>query len=107
MNIKFIKDEDGENWDIGDAIRIEASLTQTDPFDDTESKVNIANFTITITGYNDNEVVSQQALTNHDTGQYFYKWDTTGLDAGDYEVKVEASENGVKETETAWIKLKA
>lgn len=105
MNIKFLKDEDGEDWDVGDTITIESEIRFSEVFSEDENLVNIDTVNITITGYNGNEVVTSQAMQNHATGQYFFEWDTTGLDAGDYEVEIDAS-NSIGEIETGWIKLK-
>ena len=103
MNIKFLND--GEEFDIGDTIRIETTVEEQQPFEETSSLVDPAQITITITGYNDNEVVSQEDMTKEEKGKYFFNWNTSGLDAGDYEVVTSASTNGTKDNEDDWIRL--
>jgi len=103
MNIKFLND--GEEFDIGDTIRIETTVEEQEPFEETSSLVDPAQITITITGYNDNEVVSQQDMTKDSTGKYFYNWNTNGLDAGDYEVVTSASANGATDNEDDYIRI--
>lgn len=105
MNIKFLKDEDGDDWDVGDSITIEATVNFSDVFSDTSNKTNLNSVQITITGYNNNVVINAQSMTNNDTGEYYYVWDTTGEDPGDYEIEVDGA-NGASEVETAWIRLK-
>ena len=67
MNIKFLND--GEEFDIGDTIRIETTVEEQLPFEETSSLVDPAQITITITGYNDNEVVSQEDMTKEEKGK--------------------------------------
>jgi hypothetical protein len=103
MNIKFLND--GTEFDVGDTIRIESTIEEQEPFEESWSLTDPQTVEITITGYNDNEVVSSQSMTKESTGKYFYNWDTTGLDAGDYEVVVDSSTNGISEVEDDWIKI--
>lgn len=103
MTIKFLGE--GREFDVGDTIRIESTIEEQAPFEEEFTLTDPSTVTITITGYNDNEVVSQQDMTKDSTGQYFFNWTTTGLDAGDYEVVVSASTNGTKEVEDDWVKL--
>jgi len=107
MNIKFLQNNEGDDWDIGDTIRIEATVKESEPFEAAENAdlVDPSTIEITITGYQDNEVVSNASMTQNSTGQYFYNWDTSGLDPGDYEIEITASQNGTAETDDEWIRL--
>lgn len=103
MTIKFLGD--GKEFDVGDTVRIESTVTTEPPFSDTESKADPASITITIFDYSDNKVVDSQSMTQNDTGQYFYKWDTSGENKGDFEVVVSSSLNGTSEEEDDYIRL--
>jgi len=103
MNIKFLND--GEEFDIGDTIRIETTIEEQLPFEETSSLVDPAQITITITGYNNNEVVSQEDMTKDSKGKYFFNWNTNGLDPGDYEVETAASANGATDNEDDYIRI--
>ena len=103
MNIKFLNN--GEEFDVGDTIRIETTVEERQPFEDTYSFTDPSSISITITGYNDNEVVSEADMTKDSTGKYFYNWTTTNLEPGDYEIVIESSTNGTKDVEDDWIRL--
>lgn len=97
--------ENGDDFEVGDTVRIESTVKSNEPFDEERTLSDPEEITVTITGYNDNEVVSAQDMTKNATGEYFFNWNTSSLDAGDYEVVVTASDAGVTETEDDWIKL--
>lgn len=107
MTIKFL----GENgrdteFDVGDTIRIESTIEQQRPFEDTWSLTDPNTVTITIIeDYNNTKIVEEVDMTKDSTGQYFYNWNTTNLDPADYEVIVDGSTNGAKESEDDYIRL--
>jgi len=103
MTIKFLGE--GEEFDVGDTIRIESTIKAEPPFSDDKNLQSVANVDITITDYNGTDVVDDQAMTEFSEGQYFYEWDTTGLGKGDFEVVVTANENGITEIEDDFVRL--
>jgi len=105
MNIKFLQNNENDDWDVGDTITIETTVEQTAAFEDNYTKFDPDTIEITIIGYNDNEVVSAASMTKDVTGRYYYNWDTSGLSAGDYEIEIEASANGATEKDDEWIRI--
>ena len=91
-------------YDVKDTIRIESTIELNPPFDDT-TKTDPETVEITITEPDDTEDVST-SMTNHETGEYYYNWDTTNLDEGDYLVEVYAERaSSESELEDFYIRL--
>ena len=105
MNIKFLQNNEGDDWDVGDTIRIETVVEENQAFSDTFTKSDPESIKITITGYNSNIVVNSQTMDMDGTGEYYFNWDTSGLAPGDYEIEITASKNGTSETDDEWIRL--
>jgi len=105
MNIKFLQNTEGDDWDVGDTIRVETTAEENQAFSDTYAKFDPDSITITITGYNSNVVVNSQDMDKNAQGEYYFNWDTTGLSAGDYEVEITATANGTDEVDDEWIRI--
>lgn len=105
MNIKFLGPDGEDSFEVGDTIRLESTVESEPEFSDTKTKENVTTAEITITDFDGTEKVSQASMTNHDTGEYFYMWDTTGLSSGDYKVKIDVEESGVDENDVEYIRL--
>ena len=99
MNIK-------STYDLKDTIRIESTIKIDTAFSDTDNYYSPNTVEITITSPDDSEVVSNASMTEHDTGEFYYEWDTSTLDAGDYLVEVYAEkDDGVKALDDFYIRL--
>jgi len=105
MNIKFLGE--GEEFDVGNTIRIESTIKETQPFEDDDQAqlFDPSTVEITITDYDGTDVVSSVSMTQDSTGQYFHNWNTTGLTSGDYEIVIHAEQNGKVHNEDDWIRL--
>jgi len=103
-NIKFLK-EDGEDFEIGDTVTFEYTVKGREPFEDTRTLEDPETIEISVEGYQNNLVVEGQSMTKNAVGEYFYNWDTSNLDAGDYKVTVFVSGGGSSDEENDWIRL--
>mgnify|MGYP006279747377 CR=1 FL=1 len=92
--------------EVGDTVRFESENFSSTPFNDSESLVDADTITITVEKRDGTKVVDEASIENHDTGQYFYEWDTTGLEATDYQVTVKAERGDVQEKTCGYIRLK-
>jgi len=105
MNVKFLGE--GTEFDVGSTVRIESTIKATDPFED-ESQATLTDpsiIEITIIEYDGTNTVDEVNMTQESTGKYYFNWDTTGLDAGDYEIVVHAEQDGTKHSEDDWIRI--
>ena len=92
-------------YDVKDTVRIESTIELNPPFDDT-TKTDPETVEITITNPDNTEDVTSESMTNHETGEYYYNWDTVNLDEGDYFVEVYAERaSGESELEDFYIRL--
>jgi len=105
MTIKFIGENGKDTFDQGDTITIEGTFKESLPFDDDQTLTDPDQIELTIKGFENNIVVDQVDMTKNDTGEYFFNWDTSEVDAGDYEVEVQIFQEGAEEVEKEWIKL--
>lgn len=64
-------------YDKGAAIRIESQHYSTTPFSTTETLYDPTTVTVTVTDGDGVEVVADQEMTNHTTGQFYYILQTT------------------------------
>lgn len=94
------------NYEVGDTARIEVVFKQNQPFQDDEVIIDPDSMKITITEeYDGTEVVSDQDMTKYEDGKYYYLWDTTGEDAGDYEIKITGTDGGNTDVEDEYVRL--
>lgn len=99
MNIK-------STYDLKDTIRVESTIEIDAAFSDTDNLFSPDTVEITITAPDDSEVVGDAEMTEHDTGEFFYEWDTSNLSGGDYLVEVYAEKaDGVKALDDFYIRL--
>lgn len=94
-----------DNRDVGDTVRFESEFFSSLPFQDEENLTDAENITITIETADGNEVVDSQDLTEHKRGQYFFEWNTSGLDPVQYKVTVEVEQGDGSETTHGFIEL--
>lgn len=94
--------------DLGDSRTIEYTVKERAVFSDTETTTNIDTITITIQEPDGTDRVTDQSMSNYDTGKYFYKFDTDPSDpVGDYFVEVEATDSSNNsETDNFYIRVK-
>ena len=91
--------------EVGDTIRFESELYSSLPFNENESLTDADTIEITIEKRDGTKVVDSQSMTEHAEGQYYFEWDTSGLEATDYKVTVSASTSNASETDCGFIRL--
>jgi len=90
--------------DVGDTVIIEANIDFNLPFVDDQEPAKLEDSSVEITDYK-GEVVDEGELIRNDDGEYYYEWDTRGLEAGDYNVRIEAEQDGNFEVDKNFIRL--
>ena len=96
-----------EERDLGDSILIETTIKKRTPFSDTPTKFDPSTVVLTIKDTGDTEIISEEAMENNDTGEYYYKWDTDDFDitTGDYEIIIKAEDGTTTEIDNDFIRL--
>lgn len=94
-----------DDREVGDTVRFESEFFTSLPFEDSESLTDADNIEITIESADGTKVVDSQDLTEHDTGQYFFEWNTSGEDVGQYKVVVNATQGDGDERTIGFIEL--
>lgn len=92
--------------EVGDTIRFESELYNTTPFDTDETLTDADSITVTIEKKDSTKVVDSASLSEHAKGQYFYEWNTSGLEATDYQVKITANQGDADEVSCGYVRLK-
>lgn len=91
--------------EVGDTPRFEEEVKEFTPFDSEGSLVDPDTITITISKYDGTKVVDSESMQKHATGQYFYNWDTQGLEATEYKVEIVAVKGDIEEKSEYFVEL--
>lgn len=95
-----------KTYDLDGAIIIESEVRVNQPFQDTpDDPSEIDGVTIDIY-YQGSKVVDGVSMTKDDTGQYYYTWDTSDEESGDYGIKITVEKDGAEGVENEVIRLK-
>jgi len=94
-----------DNRDVGDTVRFESEFFSSLPFEDNESLTDADNINITIEKADGTKVIDGKSLTEHEVGQYFFEWNTSGLDPVQYKITVEVVQGDGSETTHGFIEL--
>lgn len=79
-------------FDRGDAVRVQSTHTTTTPFSTTETNYDPTSVTLTVKGPDGVDKITDQAMSNHATGQLYYILQTlTSWDKGKYTAYVTAT----------------
>lgn len=91
--------------EVGDTLRFEETVKDIPPFSDTGTKTNADTIEITIESRNGSKEVDSQAMDKNSTGEYYFNWDTQGLDPGDYKVTIFTKKSDVEEKSVYYVRL--
>lgn len=92
--------------EVGDTIRFESEVYNTTPFDTDETLTDADSITITIEKRDGTKVVDGASLLEHAKGQYYYEWDTQGLEKTDYKIEIKAVQGDTEEVSCGYVRLK-
>jgi len=93
--------------DVRDTVRLKYSVNKLDPEDD-EGEGSLADpttFKVNIFDPDGDKVVEGADMSKIETGKYYYLWDTTDLDPGDYHVEVYAELYNASKEDNFYVRL--
>ncbi len=93
--------------DVRDTVRVKHEVRKLDPEDDEGegSLVDPSKIKITIFDPENTKVVDGSDMSKIETGKYYYLWDTTDLDPGDYHVEVYVELYNAKAEDNFYVRL--